>query len=71
LTALLRGAQERGEIDPSLDLGATVWLLNALFDGVIVHKALVPDLDLAALAPSLRPVIDGLLGANRTGPGAG
>lgn len=57
----LTAAQDSGEIDPALDLGATAVLLAAAFDGLLFHRLVDPKLDVAQAA---RP-ISLMLGAPR------
>lgn len=53
----LRRGQERGLVDPHLDVDAAVQLIMAMGDGLMVHQGLDPSMG----APRLRPALQQLL----------
>ena len=57
VVAALRRGQERGLVDPSLDVDTAVQLIMAMGDGLLVHQGLDPTLT----ATRFRPVLQQLL----------
>lgn len=66
LTALLRRAQERGEVAAGLDPRVAAEVISALVDGLISRKALAPEIDLARYVPLAQRMIDDLLRPDST-----
>lgn len=50
LTDMLRTAQERGQIDQTLDAHAAALLLTAMWDGIVIRQAYTPESPEAMLA---------------------
>jgi AcrR family transcriptional regulator len=56
---LAREAQARGEIDPALDPDAVARTLLGLFHGMLLQRALYPELDLDAYRACARALLTG------------
>jgi AcrR family transcriptional regulator len=59
LSDIIRCGQDQGEINPDLDAEMVAGLLVSLVDGLYVHKALDPGLDVEAYANSMKGVFFG------------
>lgn len=53
-------AARDGEIDPDLDHATAIGVMLALGEGIVLRRAIDPDLTLERLAPRLAQTIDGL-----------
>ncbi len=51
LEEVLAAGQRQGTIDPAYHVPSLARLLSALFDGLSLHRAVSPDLDLGAINP--------------------
>ncbi len=55
--AALERAQAQGEIDPALDVAATLPVLMSMFDGILVRAAFDPAMTIDRIAPALRDIL--------------
>ncbi|GAA2631391.1 TetR/AcrR family transcriptional regulator [Actinomadura fulvescens] len=60
LTGLVRADQERGEIDSRVSASGTATLVAALFDGVLLHLLVDPDLDVQNAAGVVHALLGGV-----------
>lgn len=67
IVAMLRRAQEAGEIDAKLDLDAVARVLMVLGDGVSWRRSIDPGFDPAKVLPLVMHMIECLLGHPRNG----
>lgn len=61
LAATLAHAQAAGRVDPGADPAPVAQLLVAVLDGLVVHTAVDPALDLAALTGTLKRLVTRVL----------
>jgi TetR/AcrR family transcriptional repressor of uid operon len=61
LTEVLREAQERGDVPPTVDAHAVAVLISTLADGLFVRRAIVPSFDAAREVPNVINLIGALL----------
>lgn len=57
VAAALRRGQERGLVDPHLDVDAAVQLIMAMGDGMMVHQGLDPSMGASRLRPALQQLL--------------
>jgi TetR/AcrR family transcriptional regulator, repressor for uid operon len=61
MVALLERGQARGEIDPELDPIVAARVLGALIDGLILHKAVAPEVNLDTYAAVAKRLVAAFL----------
>lgn len=59
LKGIVSAAQERGEIDPSLDAESVARVMVGVFQGLIMQRLVEPDLDVESYASVLRSMFGG------------
>ena len=64
---LFQEAQGKGEVDPQLDPRALGITVMAMFHGLVLHRSLDDDIDIAACGEAMRALYQGTF---RTSPGA-
>jgi len=58
---LVREAQRRGELDPALDAKAVAQVLVAIFQGLVMQRALGIEVDSGAYGQVVEAMLDGIL----------
>jgi AcrR family transcriptional regulator len=59
LAEIIRRAQSRGEIDPSLDAAAVATVMMALYQGLLNQKLVDPETDIATYSDAVRALFGG------------
>ena len=60
LRAIISRGQQRGEINPDLDSQAVAHILLSAYEGLLLHKAIGPDIDIKKYVTVLKALYSGL-----------
>jgi hypothetical protein len=59
LRAMIRAGQERGEVDPGLDVDGAARALVGIYQGLVRARSLDPDADVAAYVKAAKAIVGG------------
>jgi hypothetical protein len=59
LARVITRAQERGDVNPSLDADAVARVVMAFFEGLILQKAVEPSLDATSYVAAMKAMMGG------------